>query len=144
MVRASNRFRPRQPRGFTLVEVLVAVVLVAVALTGVMGGIRALGAADAKARDADLLQRLAAQKLSEMGAVTDPRTTEDSGDFAEQGYPDIEWTMTIEPSGAENVDKIAVTASRGNEEQTLTALVYIRPVTGGGDAAAGGAGGATP
>ena len=139
MAWASKRRRNFR-RGFTLVEVLVALVLVAIALTGVMGGIRALGAADAKARGADLLQRLAAQKLSEMGAVTDPRTTEDSGDFTDQGYPDIEWTMTIEPSGAENVDRIAVTATRGNDEQTLMGLVFIRPITGG----SGDAGGTTP
>ena len=126
----------RNKRGFTLVEVLVTTELVAVALVGVMGGIRALTAADVKARNVDLLQRLAAQKLSEMGVVTDPRSTEDNGDFADQGYSDILWTVDVQPSGTEDVDQVTVTASRGDDTQALTGLVYVRPLT---ETGAGGA-----
>lgn len=145
---SSPRHAPRLPRraAFTLIEVLVTVLLVSVALVAVMGGIRALGAADAKARDAELLQRLAARKMEELGAVEDPRTAEDSGDFEAAGHPEVEWTMTLEPSGAENVDQVTVTATKrgastaGGAEQSLTGLLFIRPVTGG----AADAGGAPP
>lgn len=118
-------------RGFTLVEALVTILLVGLSLVGVMGGIRALTAADVKARTADLLQKLAAQKMDELSALADVQTTEDRGDFAEQGYPNITWTVEAQPSGAENVDEVTVTATQGQEEQSLTGLIYMRPVTGG-------------
>jgi prepilin-type N-terminal cleavage/methylation domain-containing protein len=117
-------------RGFTLVEVLVAASLIAVTIVGVMGGIRALGKADAKAHTADLLQSLARQKMNELGAVTDLSATADSGDFADQGYADCAWSVTIEPSGATNVEKVVVTTTRGTETQALTELMYVRPLTG--------------
>ena len=131
---AERGSRPGLRSAFTLIEVLVTIVLVAVALTGVMGGIRALGAADVKARDADRLQRLAAQKMSELGSITDPRTTDASGDFSEQGFSDISWTIDVQPSGAENVDLVTVTVTRGGDAQALTGLVYVRPVAAAGDA----------
>ncbi|GAB4459650.1 MAG: hypothetical protein OHK0029_22480 [Armatimonadaceae bacterium] len=117
--------------GFTLIEVLVTIVLIVLALVGVLGGIRALNATDVKARDADLLQRLAQEKYNELTTVTDPRTTDDSGDFTEQGYPEITWTVEVEPSGAENVDQVTITTTRNdnNNSQTLTGLVFIPPAT---------------
>jgi prepilin-type N-terminal cleavage/methylation domain-containing protein len=132
---------------FTLIEVLVTVLLVAIVLVGVMGGIRALGAADAKARDADLLQRLAARKWEELGTVDDPATAEDRGDFDDAGHPEIEWTLTVEPSAVENVDTVTVTArhTSSGAEQSLTGMVFVRPVAGGatGDGNTGNTGGAT-
>lgn len=117
--------------GFTLIEVLVVIVLVSLSLVAIMNALRAMGATDAHARDAELLQRLAALKMAEIGSVSDPRTMDDSGDFTEQGYPTIEWKMTEEPSGAENVDQVTITAERGNAQQSLVGLVFIRPVTTG-------------
>lgn len=117
-------------RGFTLIELLVTIMLVAVALVGVMGGLRALGQAELKARKADLLQRLAAQKMEEIGVVIDPRSGENGGDFSEQGYPDITWTMDVQPGTEADVDEVTVTATQGADSQSLTGLVFIRPVTG--------------
>ncbi|MBC8138948.1 MAG: prepilin-type N-terminal cleavage/methylation domain-containing protein [Fibrella sp.] len=117
--------------GFTLIEVLVVIVLVSLSLVAIMNALRAMGATDARVRDAELLQRLAALKMAEIGTVSDPRTMDDSGDFGEQGYPEVAWTMTTEPSGAENVDQVTITAERDNAEQSLVGLVFIRPVTTG-------------
>jgi prepilin-type N-terminal cleavage/methylation domain-containing protein len=121
--------RRKSPSAFTLIEVLVVIVLVALSLVAIMNALRAMGATDARARDAELLQRLAALKMAEIGAVSDPRTMDESGDFTEQGYPAIEWRMETEPSGAENIDQVTITAERGNVEQSLTGLVFIRPIT---------------
>lgn len=121
----------RSPRkaAFTLIEVLVVIVLVSLSLVAIMNVLRVMGATDARAQDAELLQRLAALKMAEIGTVSDPRTMEDSGDFTDQGYPAIEWQMATEPSGAENVDQVTITATRDNAEQSLTGLVFIRPAT---------------
>jgi prepilin-type N-terminal cleavage/methylation domain-containing protein len=117
-------------RGFTLIELLVTIMLVAIALVGVMGGLRALSEADLKARKADLLQKLAAQKLEEIGVVIDPRSGENGGDFSEQGYPDITWTMDVQPGTEADVDQVTITATQGADSQSLTGLVFIRPTTG--------------
>lgn len=119
----------RRRAGFSLVEMLVTIVLVGLAMAGVFGGIRSLMAAEAKARDANLLQRLAADKLNEMGPVTDPRTADTSGDFTDSGYSDITWTMELETTSTLNVQQVTVTATRGNTSQTISSLVFLRPQT---------------
>jgi len=125
--RRRSAYRPIQ--GFTLIEALVAVVLVAIGVVGVMSGIRSINQADSKARVADLLQRLAAQKLSTIGVMQDPSTDDQKGDFQDQGYPNITWTMDVQPSGADNVDQITITATRGEAVQTIMGLVFVRPQT---------------
>lgn len=110
---------------------MISALLVAIGVAAVFGGLRALGAAEAHARTAERLQRLAERKLDEMGTVTDPRTAEDSGNFADDGYPEIQWTMTLESSDDVNVDQITVEATVGDDRQSLTGLVFIAPQTAG-------------
>ena len=117
-------------RGFTLVEVLMAALLVAVAVTAVMGGLRALSAAEDKSAHAALLQRLAAAKGNEVMASTDPSSFGDGGDFSDRGHAEVSWTLDVETSGATNVDQITITAEMGAESQALTFLQYVRPQTG--------------
>jgi prepilin-type N-terminal cleavage/methylation domain-containing protein len=136
--RSVQAVKRRRRAAFTLIEVLVTIVLVLVAVVGSLQAIRAIGQAEVKAREAELLQRLAADKWNEMGAVTDPQTAETNGDFTDQGYPDVEWELTVEPSGTTNVDQLTITATRGQSSQTLTGLLFVRPTTGGA------AGGSTP
>jgi len=118
-------------RGFTLIEVLVTVVLVSVAVVGVLGGVRSIQAAGARARGADLLQRLVAEKVGDIRLLSDPATGGTAGDFADRGHAEISWTASAETTAAANVDKVTVTATRGGESQTLTTLVFVRPSGGG-------------
>ncbi len=116
-------------RGFTLIEMLVCVALVAVAVVGVLGGIRGLTLADAKARKADLLQRLALRRMDELSVADALSAAQTSGDFSEQGYPAVSWTVDIQPSGVTDVDQVTVTASEGQNAQTLTGLFHVPPST---------------
>lgn len=126
----SNNVRNRRCSGFTLIEMLVTTILVAVAIVGVLGAIRAISVADLRARDADLLQRLAVLKLNEFGPVTDPQTADNKGDFTDQGYPDVQWNLEVLPSGTENLDELTITVTRGDASQKLTGLLFVRPTTG--------------
>lgn len=116
-------------RGFTLIEVLVTVVLVSVAVVGALGGIRSIQAADARARSADLLQRLASEKVSDMALLSDPSTGSNAGDFSDRGHGDVSWTAAVTTTGAAGVDRVTVTATRGGDAQALTTLMFVRPFT---------------
>ncbi len=104
--------------------------LVVIAIVGVMQGMRALGAADVKAQHADLIQRLAREKLDELRATEDPNALDTKGDFTEQGHPEITWTLDSQPSGATNVNQLQITATEDNYSQTLTVLMYVPPTAG--------------
>ena len=130
MSRFASQRSSHHPRGFTLIEVLVTIVLVSVAIVGVLGGIRSIGAANARARTADLLQRLASEKMNDIKLRSDPSSGSNGGDFSDRGYRDITWAVTVEASGPTNVDQVTVTATRGRASQALTALVFVRPAGG--------------
>jgi prepilin-type N-terminal cleavage/methylation domain-containing protein len=119
----------RRRAGFSLVEMLVTIVLVGLAMAGVFGGIRSLMTAEFKAREANLLQRLAADKLNEIGPVTDPRTADTSGDFTDAGHADITWTLEVESTSTLNVEQVTVTATRGESSQTISSMIFLRPLT---------------
>lgn len=117
-------------RGFTLIEVLVTVVLVSVAVVGVLGGLRVIAAADAQARDADLIQRLTAEKLGDMRLLSDPAAGGSAGDFSDRGHSEITWTAAVTATGAADVDKVTVTATGGGRSQTVSTLMFVRPAAG--------------
>lgn len=107
----------------------MAIVLVGVAVTGVLGGLRAVGKAEAAIKDGELLQRLAADKADEVTATGQATSSGESGDFSDRGYPDVEWSYTVEASGETNVDKVTLETKKGDAIQTLRWLVYNRPTT---------------
>lgn len=103
---------------------------VSTALVGVMGGIRSLTLAGVKARRIDLLQRLAAQKMNELGPVTSLSSADTQGDFSEEGYSDVTWQVQVGISGVDYVDTVRVTTTEGGESQSLAALFYVPPTSG--------------
>ncbi len=116
-------------KGFTLIELMVTTVVVGVGLAGVMAGIRAIGVADVKARTADTLQQLAAQKLAEVRTSSDIANASTSGDFSDQGYSDINYQVDVQPSGTDNIDEVKVTVTQNNDTQTLTEFLFVPPTT---------------
>jgi prepilin-type N-terminal cleavage/methylation domain-containing protein len=137
-------------RGFTIIEVLMATVLVSIAVAATFGAISRITAADAKAQTADLLQRLASEKLNDLTILTSPSANGTAGDFTDRGYPDISWSINDQSTSVDNVDEVTVTATQGRDSQALTTLVFISPQaatgttggTGGGGGGAPGAAGA--
>jgi hypothetical protein len=105
-------------------------VLVGFSIAGAMRAFAAISATEARARHADMLQSLALQKLNELRATEDPNTIDTSGDFSEQGYPAIKWTLTTESTSVENLDTFKITATDRGVSQTLTQLIYVPPETG--------------
>jgi prepilin-type N-terminal cleavage/methylation domain-containing protein len=83
-----------QSRGFTLIEVLVSVMLLAVVLPTVMGGVslslRAAESSKFKAQASSLAQA----KLSELQAQNQWDTQRMAGDFG-TSYPQYRWTAQL-------------------------------------------------
>jgi prepilin-type N-terminal cleavage/methylation domain-containing protein len=128
----AGRHEGRRSRGFTLVEALVTAALVAVALVAVLGAVGATQKAAGRAHTADLLQRLAAEKLSDLQVTGDPTVEGRAGDFSDRGYGAITWTQDLEPTETERVYRLSVTAARGGQSQAVTTLIFLRPSSGAG------------
>lgn len=123
------RSKKERNRGFTLVEMLVAILFVAIGMVGAMGGIRAIYQAEIKSQRVELLQRLAFQKMNEISAAQDPNNGNLSGDFSDQGYNDIRWQQQTVASGTTNVNQITVTVTQGLDSQSLTWFLFVQPTT---------------
>jgi hypothetical protein len=104
---------------------MVTSIIVAVAVAGVFDGIRSMAKTEVKANTADLLQRLAVEKVNDLEILSDPSVGGDNGDFSDRGYPDIMWTADVETASITNVDELTVTVSQGTDSQTITTMVYV-------------------
>lgn len=86
--------------GFTLLEVLIAVAILAVSLSSLMGSQLNSMAATRYARDVTAVALLAEHQIIELeffhrqeGWVSSD--TDYEGDFSDQGYPDVKWMCTV-------------------------------------------------
>jgi len=134
------RNRRKAQSGFTLIEALVTIVLVGIGVVGAFGGMRAIGQAQARADTADLLQRLAVDELNQLSEVTDPSTAATSGDFSSEGHPEISWKLDVQQANAQNLDQVTVTATRNNESQAVSSMIYVAPTTTTGSTGSGATG----
>lgn len=113
-------------RGFTLIEVLVAVALMAILLPAVMGGISLALNVSSSARRTALAATLARTKLDEL-AATGMSSSDASGDFG-QDNPGFAWAATSQTWDTGGVTKIDVrvdwTERSRPRSTTMTTLVF--------------------
>jgi len=113
--------------GFTLVEVLASLVLVALVIPAAMGGIAlaiGLGGTAEKQTEAAIL---GAGKLAELTATGDWLDGEAEGDFGDE-WPDYSWQLAVaywEELEVSQLDLTVTWISRGRERTTtLSTLAY--------------------
>ncbi len=93
-------------RGFTLVEVLVATVLVALGLVGALTTFTVASRASLASRNDTLLTQLSEQEFSELRAQPwDQLPGTQSGDFGSD-YPGYTWDATVQQPDENNVLKV--------------------------------------
>lgn len=128
MKTGASHFRHQRPGrgGFTLLEVLATMMLIAIVLPTTMKAISLCTAAAGVARSVDEAARLGDSKLNELATSPSLATGSQSGDFAPD-YPDYRWTAQITERDTDLLE-IAVQVTwteRGQERQvTLTTLQY--------------------
>ena len=116
--------RPRRVVGFTLIEVMVALVIVSLALAGVAASMGQMIDTANTMRDRTFASWIAQNKIAEMRiAGVLPEVGESSGevDYANTTWA---WTATVSETGVENLMKVDVTVSYAGYDDT------VRKVTG--------------
>ena len=120
-------------RGFSMVEAMVAVALLAVGITACLGALGAMTKGEARAQESERLQLLAHRKLDELIATHAAETGSVSGDFTDNGFPAITWSAETETSGVENLDALHLTITEPNKpDLVLTHVVFHKPTTAAG------------
>lgn len=137
----------RRLRGFTIVEALVAAVLLGVGVTACLAAMGALAKGETRIRDVERFTALARSKYDELSLEDANAAGDESGDFADQGAPDVEWTWTTTPSEVESLDTIKLTVTRqgGGDDapQAVLSGLRYRPTASTATAASGAATGAS-
>jgi len=136
----------RAVRGFTLIEVLAALLLVGIVLPAVMEGISLANQAGRIAKTKLEATALAESKLNEIVASGQWNISAGSGDFAPD-YPDYRWAVQVQDRDY-NVSEVDVMVTWMVRETprsvTVSTLVYnIANAVNSGTSAAGSSTGST-
>jgi general secretion pathway protein I len=101
----------RSRAGFTLLEVLVAVAILAIAMVAILkANVQNLDRLT-ESRDSTTASLLAASKLAEIEAAGVANWGESQGDFGED-YPDYTWQVETSSTEVEGLERIAVIVQR--------------------------------
>ena len=107
--------------GFTLLEVMVAMAIIAIALTAVLGSQSQSISLAAEAKFGTTAALLAQSKMAEMEFEDPDNLTSDAGDFGED-FPDYRWNVQlndvtlVEPEqGSDYLKQIDLTISWGED-----------------------------
>lgn len=111
--------RARGRRGFTLVEMMVAVALLGIGIAACVACIGTATRASALAEQYTAVQLLAREKLSEI-QVSGARQGEDQGDFGPD-RPGFTWRTMAEPAGVSGLRRVRLLVRWGNEENPRAA-----------------------
>ena len=116
--RTAGRLR----RGFTLIEVLVALTVLAVVLPVAMQGVSIVLQLGADAKHRAEAATLAQGKLDELTATNAWQSGELSGSFSES-LPAYHWTATVQPWGDGTMDEVTVEVSWTARQRQKSVIV---------------------
>ena len=136
MMDSKPQQRSRSHAGFTLVEVLAALMLIAIVLPAVMKGAAMATSIASSARRRNEAAGLAEEKLAEIIATDQWQQNSLSGDFGTD-WPGYRWQATVQPwtedtsgAGLQQVDlRVSWMARSKQDSLTLTTLAYAQTQT---------------
>jgi prepilin-type N-terminal cleavage/methylation domain-containing protein len=128
-------------KGFSLIEAMVASVLVAVGVSSVLHGYASLSRAQSQLQERDRMQRLAVSKYDELLAtgITNVAT---SGDFQDYNETRYKWTLDSETTATTGLSTVQITVDAVDPNDTnqvqVNGLLYTAQTTATGTAGATG------
>lgn len=111
----------RHQAGFSLIEVMVAILILGIALAGLTTGITtALGSSKESEQQSIAVQLAAGQMetLRTEGGLTDGET---SGDFG-AAFAGYRWRQTIQAAGVDGLHEVAVNIESAQDKRTIYEL----------------------
>lgn len=124
---------PRRETGFTLIEVMVALVIVSLSLAGIAASMGQMIDTANTMRDRTFASWIAQNKITEMriaGVIPEVGESSDDVDYANMSWT---WTANVSETGVENLMKVDVAVSyAGFDEAVFKVTGFIgEPVAPG-------------
>ncbi|MGH7884312.1 MAG: type IV pilus modification PilV family protein [Thermodesulfobacteriota bacterium] len=122
-----NNFIVQKNNGFTLLEVMVAVGILAFALVSLLGAVNRNIILTTNSRNTELAANLANEMMTKIEIEGIPDVRQDSGEF--EDHPGFKWFLSIEPfnlaqlEAAINVVRVVITWDEGEEVYELNLAV---------------------
>lgn len=101
--------------GFTLIEMVVATVVLAVGVVGALSVFGVISRASATAAEYDQAALLAERRLAEVEALGSEGAVSDSGDFGEE-FPGYRWEQEVLETEHEGLQELRLTVEWGSEQ----------------------------
>ncbi len=126
----------RLPRGFTLIEVLAALVIVSLGMLGVIQAVGQTASNSVYLRDKTLAHWIAMNKLTEIRLAASPPAIDQSSDEIEYAGRRWRWTMDVQETPIESMRRIDVRVSLEGADNDRAALALLTGFYGEADCSA--------
>ncbi|MGH8185819.1 MAG: type II secretion system minor pseudopilin GspI [Steroidobacteraceae bacterium] len=123
-------------RGFTLIEVMVALVVVSLGMLGVIQAVGQTASNSTYLRDKTLAHWVAMNKLTEVRLQKSAPPIDKSSDEAKMGGRDWRWTMTVTQSPVETIRRIDISVREKDADEN-SSLAFVSGFYGTAIAPAG-------
>jgi general secretion pathway protein I len=123
-------------RGFTLIEVMVALVVVSLGMLGVIQAVGQTASNSSYLRDKTLAHWVAMNKLTEVRLQKAAPPIDKSSDEVEMGGRDWRWTMTVTQTPVETIRRIDVSVREKDADEN-SSLAFVSGFYGTAIAPAG-------
>lgn len=121
----AHRFPPGGSRGFTLMEVMIAMAILAIALVAIFQSQSQSASMAAHARFLTTASLLAQSRMAEIEAKNPRNLQSEDGDFGAE-FPDYRWRLEVRDTEIDRVKRLemSVTHDRLAKNNTYTVILY--------------------